>query len=135
MGVMTLKGLFKEAETIQYPLQSKPTPAGLKGHILNNTSQCILCGVCQKRCPTGAISVSKADHTWRIDRFHCIQCGSCSRECPKGCLSMEPGYASPSTKKFDELFEVAVVLTENKKTPLASKASPLDSLPPHGNVV
>ncbi len=99
LGKMTLRSLFSKPETIMYPLQSRPAPKGLKGHVDNDMSICILCGVCARRCPTEAIYVAKKDGTWRIDRFRCVQCGSCVRECPKHCLSMEPSYAKAATQK------------------------------------
>ncbi|MEG0505531.1 MAG: 4Fe-4S dicluster domain-containing protein, partial [Raoultibacter sp.] len=91
--------LFKKPETIQYPAQTRFVPEGLKGHVVIEINDCILCGICMKRCPTGAISVDKPAATWSIDRFRCVQCGSCVRECPKNCLSMDPAYAPPATKK------------------------------------
>lgn len=100
LAKMTLGGLFKQPETVQYPAQVKPAPAGLKGHVENNVDECILCGICQKRCPAMAITVEKSARTWSIDVFRCVQCCTCVRECPKGCLRMEPTYAAPSTKKF-----------------------------------
>ena len=112
LGKMTLSGLFKQPETIQYPVQKKEPPAGLKGHVTNDTGACILCGICQKRCPTGAIVVDKPARTWTIDRFRCVQCGSCVRECPKDCLTMEPTYTPPATSKHVDSFEVP----ETKKT-------------------
>ena len=51
LGKMTLGGLFKQPETIQYPVQTKTPPPGLKGHVANDVANCILCGICQKRCP------------------------------------------------------------------------------------
>lgn len=106
LGKMTLKGLFKEPETVQYPAQKKEPPAGLKGHVENNVDDCILCGICAKRCPCGAIQVDKPARTWSIDRFRCVQCGSCVRECPKKCLAMEPTYAAPATIKSIRVCEV-----------------------------
>lgn len=106
LGKMTLSSLFKQPETIQYPVQTKTPPPGLKGHITNDVDDCILCGICMKRCPCGAITVDKAARVWSIDRFRCVQCGSCARECPKQCLAMEPTYASPSTKKHIDEFTV-----------------------------
>lgn len=99
LGKMTLKSLFSKPETILYPVQTKEPPAGLKGHVANDTSACILCGICQKRCPAAAITVDKAAQTWSIDGFRCVQCGSCVRECPKQCLSMEPTYTPCATHK------------------------------------
>ena len=106
LGKMTLRGLFKEPETVQYPAQTKTPPPGLKGHVVNDVDNCILCGICQKRCPCSAIAVDKPARTWTIDRFRCVQCGSCVRECPKACLAMEPTYAPPSTSKHVDAFEV-----------------------------
>ena len=68
LGKMTLSGLFKQPETIQYPVQKKVAPAGLKGHVTNDTGACILCGICQKRCPTGAIVVDKLPGAHLVDR-------------------------------------------------------------------
>lgn len=106
LGKMTLSGLFKQPETLLYPVQVKTPPAGLKGHVKNDVTACILCGICQKRCPAGAITVDKPARTWSINRFRCVQCGSCVRECPKQCLTMEPTYAPCATSKHAEVFEV-----------------------------
>ena len=106
LGKMTISGLFKQPETVQYPVQTKTPPTGLKGHVTNDVTQCILCGICQKRCPCGAIEVSNPNRTWSINRFRCVQCGSCVRECPKSCLIMEPTYAPCSTAKHVDVFEV-----------------------------
>lgn len=99
LGKMTLGGLFRKPETVCYPAERKEPPTGLKGHVENDASQCILCGICAKRCPAGAITVDKKADSWSIDRFRCVQCGSCVRECPKRCLSMDPHYAPCSTRK------------------------------------
>lgn len=96
LGTMTLRGLFKKPETLMYPAETKPAPAGLKGHVVNDPEVCILCSLCAKRCPTGALEVDKKGRTWNINRFRCVQCGSCVRECPKGCLTMDPAYTPPA---------------------------------------
>lgn len=107
LGKMTLGSIFKKPETIQYPAQVKPAVPGLKGHIAVDADVCILCGICQKRCPTSAIAVDKKGaRTWSIDRFLCVQCGSCARECPKHCLTMEPTYAPVATAKHVDAVEV-----------------------------
>lgn len=106
LGKMTLGSMFKKPETVQYPFQKKEPPAGLKGHVVNDTDSCILCGICQKRCPCSAITVDKPARTWSIDRFRCVQCGTCIRECPKSCLTMAPEYAPPAAQKSVDVFEV-----------------------------
>ncbi|HIW75172.1 MULTISPECIES: 4Fe-4S dicluster domain-containing protein [Gordonibacter] len=106
LGKMTFKSLFGKPETLLYPVQTKTPPSGLKGHVTNHVTSCILCGICAKRCPCAAIEVDKQTRTWSINRFRCVQCGTCVRECPKQCLTMEPTYTSPATKKYLDTFEV-----------------------------
>lgn len=106
LGKMTLSGLFKKPETRLYPVEVKTPPAGLKGSVVNNVDNCILCGICAKRCPAHAIVVDKASRTWKIDHYRCVQCGCCVRECPKQCLVMEPHYAPVATSKKEDVFEV-----------------------------
>ena len=105
LGKMTFGAMLKEPETIQYPAQKRAVPEGLKGHIAVTIEECILCGICMKRCPTSAITVDKPASSWSINRFRCVQCGFCARECPTGCLHMEPSYASPATAKSVDTFE------------------------------
>jgi formate hydrogenlyase subunit 6/NADH:ubiquinone oxidoreductase subunit I len=106
LGGMTLKSLFSKPETIMYPVQERYKPEGLKGHIAIDVESCILCGICQKTCPAGAIVVDKAGESWSIDNFRCIQCGACWRECPKNSLTMEPTYPAPATQMSVVSFEV-----------------------------
>lgn len=100
LGGMTLKSIFSKPETILYPIEQKPAPEGLKGHITNDIDVCILCGICERTCPAGVLKVSKPDSTWTIDPFGCVQCGSCVRACPKDCLVMEPSYQKPLAQKM-----------------------------------
>ena len=104
LGKMTLRSLFGKPETIRYPFEEPEHPAALRGCVRFNDSDCIYCGICEKRCPTNAISVEKKDKTWSINHFACIQCESCVRECPKGCLSMDAVIVHPSKEKAMETF-------------------------------
>ena len=106
LGKMTFGSLFKKPETVLYPLEKKPQPIGLKGHIVNEVENCILCGICEKGCPTDCLSVDKAARTWSVMPFQCIQCGYCVQVCPKNCLKMDPNYWSASTSKDLNTFTV-----------------------------
>ena len=99
LGSMTLKSVVTKPETTCYPFEKKEAPAGLKGHVVNDVENCILCGICSKRCPAGAMEVNRAKKTWEIDGFRCIQCYVCVRECPKNCLSMDTACTAPATSK------------------------------------
>ena len=100
LGGMTFGSLFKKPETVLYPFETKPAPAGLKGHVVNDVEKCILCSMCQKVCPCNCIKVEKAERRWEIEPFMCIQCGSCVRACPTKCLSMSPEYTPVAPAKY-----------------------------------
>lgn len=127
MGKMTLRSLFKEPETIQYPVVSKPIPAGLKGHIEVDMAVCILCGICDKTCPADAISVDKGQGSWSIDRFRCVQCGACTRACPKSCLTMAPEYQKPLTKMQIDIFTKPEESEEEKAAKEAAKQAKIEA--------
>ena len=114
LGGMTLKSIFTKPETIMYPVQERYKPEGLKGHIAIDAETCILCGICEKTCPTGAITVDKPGEEWRIDPFRCVQCGACWRACPKESLTMEPTYPAPATTKTVTIVEVHPKKPERK---------------------
>lgn len=112
LGGMTFGALFKKPETLRYPYETKPAPAGSKGHIVNDAEQCILCGICQKTCPAEAITVEKKERLWAIDPFRCVQCGACVRACPKDCLTMDAAPTPIATAKYRTELEVPDQRTE-----------------------
>lgn len=104
MGIMdftsyALKNLFSKPATSSYPLQPREYPERSRGHIEINIDDCIMCGLCSRKCMSGAITVDRNTKTWSIERMGCVQCGSCVTACPKKCLSIVPGYTEPSVEK------------------------------------
>lgn len=94
-----LKNLFAKPVTTSYPAAPKEYPERTRGHVEIQIEDCILCGLCMRSCPPGAIQVNRAAGVWSINRFDCIQCGYCVEKCPKKCLSIVPGYTTPEEKK------------------------------------
>ena len=92
-----LKNMLKKPATAEYPGKERVYPERYRGHVENDISRCILCGMCMRGCPSGAISVSRPDYTWQIHPFSCVQCNNCVEVCPVKCLSMNPGYTEPGT--------------------------------------
>ena len=97
-----LRGLFQKPATLAYPVVVRDYYPGTRGHIVIEEGKCILCMLCARRCPTGAIAVDRAAKTWSIDRLRCIQCGFCVEVCPKHCLALANTYSPPvAARKID----------------------------------
>ena len=97
-----LKNLVHKPVTTAYPAKPAVYPERSRGHIEIDFDDCILCGLCKMNCPSGAITVDKANGLWKINRFDCIQCGYCTLKCPKKVLHIVPGYQEPMGGKFEE---------------------------------
>jgi|WetSurMetagenome_2_1015567.scaffolds.fasta_scaffold175844_2 ech hydrogenase subunit F len=97
MAGRTMKNLFMRPSTRLYPAQKRQSFSATRGHIEIDGEKCIFCGICQKKCPTEAISVERKEKTWEIERLRCIACGCCVDACPKNCLAMKGPYSSPVT--------------------------------------
>jgi len=103
-----IKSLFGRPATRRYPFGPKRAYyKNTRGSIKIDITGCIFCGLCQKKCPTGAITVTKEEKKWQIDRLRCIICGYCVEVCPKKCLKMEPDYTGPSTGGREDTYRRA----------------------------
>jgi ech hydrogenase subunit F len=89
MGLQSLANLFKPPVTSKFPAEPRPYFARSRGHIEIDIGACIFCGACQRKCPTKAITVTRAEKDWTIHRLSCIACGGCVEVCPKKCLLMK----------------------------------------------
>ncbi|MBN2032559.1 MAG: 4Fe-4S binding protein [Deltaproteobacteria bacterium] len=51
------------------------------------TKKCLGCGICEKACPAGAITVNNVA---RVNPVLCVGCRRCAHECPQGAISLRP---------------------------------------------
>ena len=110
MGLMdftktALKNLISKPATSDYPIKKKEYPERSRGHIEIDIESCIMCSLCQRKCPSGAITVDRKSKTWSIERMGCVQCGLCANSCPKSCLKIVPAYSEPSAVKTVDTFK------------------------------
>jgi ech hydrogenase subunit F len=107
-GVL-LRTLFRGPSTRRYPFVKREPFAATRGGVDVDQSTCILCMLCQKKCPTNALTVDRQGRTWAIRRVNCIACGACVECCPKKSIAMHPHWAAASDSRKDEVFPIAFV--------------------------
>lgn len=96
---MIFKSFFNKPATDPFPNIPKKYFDETRGHIEINGNDCILCGICAKKCPADAISVDREFSEWKIERMKCVQCSCCVNVCPKKCLFNDSAYTSPDSVK------------------------------------
>lgn len=104
LGKMIIRSLFNKPATLMYPVVQRQWQERTRGHIESNIDSCIFCGICQRKCPSAAITVDRPNRTWSIARMQCIQCGCCVEACPKKCLRIDNAYTSPGTVKIVDTY-------------------------------
>lgn len=107
-----------------YPFQPAKFHKNTRGHIKLDAAKCILCTLCAKRCPTGAIEVDRVKGFWQINRCKCIMCLECVLCCKPVALSSENQYSPPVNKMELEKFDVVI-----KKPVVAAKPAPAAAAP------
>ncbi len=109
MSKTVLSSLFSKPSTRLYPITQRVPFKNTRGKIEIDIAACTFCGLCSKKCPTSAITVTRADKKWEINRLQCLACDYCVLVCPKKCLTMENAYTTPAVATSKDSFKVARV--------------------------
>jgi ech hydrogenase subunit F len=101
---LALKWSVTKPPTSRYPFEPRRILSGSRGKLIFTKDNCVYCTVCAKKCPTGALVVTRAEKKWVIDRLRCISCGYCVEICPKKSLALSTEHATPAVTKTKEVF-------------------------------
>jgi formate hydrogenlyase subunit 6/NADH:ubiquinone oxidoreductase subunit I len=85
-----LRNLASRPATRRYPSVKRVRPADARGRLAVDIPTCVFCGLCVRRCPCEAITVSKDDKLFTVEMLRCIHCAACVDACNKGTLRMVP---------------------------------------------
>jgi formate hydrogenlyase subunit 6/NADH:ubiquinone oxidoreductase subunit I len=119
---VVIKALFRKSACGMYPKKPAHSYPNSRGHIDIEKEKCILCTLCQKRCPTGAIHVDRNAKKWAINHYKCIYCNNCVEVCPPKCLHMIVPYSAPETTKDIVTIDIPFVI--KKKPPVKENPKP-----------
>jgi NADH-quinone oxidoreductase subunit I len=107
--------------TVQYPYQTLPMTPRFRGHIElvkdeeTGETRCIVCGMCQKACPSNCITVNgekregvkgKVLTEYILDFTKCSLCGLCVESCTPSAITFSKDYNLAGVKKEAYIFDL-----------------------------
>ena len=99
MSRLTTRSLLHKPVTTRYPASPRQPVKDSRGQLAFDDKACVYCTACQKKCPTGAIVVERAQKTLEIDPLRCISCGYCVEICPKDSLALTTSHGVPAVDR------------------------------------
>jgi NADH-quinone oxidoreductase subunit I len=118
---ITIRYFFKPVVTVQYPHQTLPMTPRFRGHTElvkdaeTGETRCIVCGMCEKTCPSNCITVrgekqegvkGKVLTEYTLDFTKCSLCGLCVEVCPTAALDFSKDYNLAGVRKEAYIFDL-----------------------------
>lgn len=118
---ITFRYMLKPVVTVQYPHESLPMSPRFRGHIElvadeeTGAPKCVVCGMCQKGCPSGCITLTgekpeggkkKVLTSYFLDFTKCSLCGQCVESCKFDAITFSKEYNLAGPRKEAYIFDL-----------------------------
>jgi len=118
---ITIRYFFQPVVTVQYPYQTSAMTPRFRGHIElvkdeeTGETKCIVCGMCQKACPSNCITVNgekregvkgKVLTGYTLYFTTCSLCGLCVESCPTAAITFSKDYNLAGVRKEAYIFDL-----------------------------
>ncbi len=128
--MITAREFFKPVVTEQYPYEVPTMTPLFRGHIelIGNTEtgapNCVVCGMCQRACPSDCISLDgkkaeggkgKVLTSYSLDFTKCSLCGQCVESCNFDALRFSKDYNLAGCDKNDFIMDLLQRLEEQNR--------------------
>ncbi|NTV14217.1 MAG: NADH-quinone oxidoreductase subunit I [Desulfobulbaceae bacterium] len=127
---ITFRYMLKPVVTVQYPHQSLRMTPRYRGHIEllgddeTGAAKCVVCGMCQKSCPSNCITLAgekpeggkgKVLTSYVLDFTKCSLCGQCVESCKFGAITFSKDYNLAGPRKEAYIFDLKKRLEEKSR--------------------
>ena len=127
---ITIKYFFQPVVTVQYPRQTLKMPPRFRGHIEltrdeeTGDPRCIVCGMCQRACPSNCITVNgekpegakkKVLTSYVLNFTTCSLCGMCVESCKPNAITFSKDYNLAGVRKEDFIMDLLKRFKEKNK--------------------
>jgi formate hydrogenlyase subunit 6/NADH:ubiquinone oxidoreductase subunit I len=128
-----LGSLFRKPATIHYPRDPFRMPDKFRGPPRWDSDRCVGCKLCVRDCPSGAITISRAEDdpavlpegakkrfNQSVDLGRCVYCGQCAETCPRKVITMTSEFELAQIAKGN----LKVTYHASPPVPVAAPAAP-----------
>ena len=114
-----LSNLFHKHSTRLHPFVVRPPLPGTRAELKFDANTCILCKICQRKCPSKVITVDLVEAKWGLNVMGCVSCGVCADVCPTKSITMAEEYRAPLLERTSQTYQCK----PRKKKPAAKAES------------
>jgi len=112
-----MSNLLKKYSTRLHPFEQRILPDGFRGRLKFAIKKCILCRLCEIKCPTKIIHIDAEIGLWEREVMGCLYCGVCADVCPTGCITMTNVHRPPIMEPAFQRFNVTPKPSKKKEQP------------------